>query len=79
MHSAIVLLVCQSGCEQIVIESMRRIPEVVEASFVFGGYDIIAKVAADKIEKLKDIVSWKIKRLDGVKSSLTLLKVDSCY
>lgn len=77
MHSALVLLVCQSGCEQVVMDAMRRIPEVVEANLVFGGYDIIAKVAADKLEKLKAIVSWKIRKLEGVKTSLTLIKQDA--
>ena len=73
MEFALVLLNCQFGCEQIVMQAIRRMPEVVEANIVFGGYDIIAKVTADKMEKLKEIVTWKIRKLEGVKTSLTLV------
>jgi len=55
------------------MQAIRRMPEVVEANIVFGGYDIIAKVTADKMEKLKEIVTWKIRKLEGVKTSLTLV------
>ncbi|TLY06214.1 MAG: Lrp/AsnC family transcriptional regulator [Thaumarchaeota archaeon] len=53
MESALVLLNCQFGCEQIVMQAIRRMPEVVEANFVFGGYDIVAKVAAETMDRLK--------------------------
>ncbi len=55
------------------MQAIRRMPEVIEASIVAGGYDIVAKVTADKMEKLKEIVTWKIRRLEGVKTSLTLV------
>jgi DNA-binding Lrp family transcriptional regulator len=74
METALVLLNCQYGCEQIVMQAIRRMPEVIEANFVFGGYDIIVKVAADTMERLKSVVSWKIRKLDGVKTGLTLIR-----
>jgi DNA-binding Lrp family transcriptional regulator len=77
MESALVLLNCQSGCEQIVMQAIRRMPEVVEANFVFGGYDIVAKVAAETMERLKAVVSWKIRKLDGVKTGLTLIRQEN--
>jgi len=46
MEFALVLLNCQFGCEQLVMQAIRKIPEVVEANIVFGGYDIVAKVAS---------------------------------
>ena len=77
MQSALVLLNCQFGCEQIVMQSIRRMPEVVEADFVFGGYDIVASVAADTMDKLKAVVAWKIRKLDGVKTGLTLIRQET--
>jgi DNA-binding Lrp family transcriptional regulator len=73
MEFALVLLNCQFGCEQIVMQTIRRIPEVVEVSLVSGGYDLIAKVAAEKMEKVKEVVTWQIRKLDGVRTSLTLI------
>ena len=55
------------------LQSIRRMPEVVEASMVTGGYDIIARVGADTMQKVKEITSWKIRKLDGVRTSLTLI------
>jgi len=77
MQSALVLLNCQFGCEQIVMQSIRRMPEVVEADFVFGGYDIVANVAADTMDKLKAVVAWKIRKLEGVKTGLTLIRQET--
>ena len=77
MQSALVLLNCQFGCEEIVMQSIRRMPEVVEADFVFGGYDIVANVAADTMDKLKAVVAWKIRKLDGVKTGLTLIRQET--
>ena len=74
MPSALVLLVCQSGCERLVLDTMRKMPGVTESNMVFGGYDIIAKVTADKMDRLKEIVAWKIRKLEGVKTSLTLIR-----
>ena len=42
---------------------------------VYGVYDIIAKVEAENMDKLKEIISWKIRRLDKVRSTLTMLVV----
>jgi len=33
------------------------------------------KVEADSMDKLKEIVSWKIRRLDKVRSTLTMLVI----
>jgi DNA-binding Lrp family transcriptional regulator len=44
---------------------------------VYGVYDIVAKVEADSMEKLKEVVSWSIRRLEKVRSTLTMLVVGS--
>jgi DNA-binding Lrp family transcriptional regulator len=43
---------------------------------VYGVYDIVAKVEADSMDKLKEIVTWKIRRLDKVRSTLTMIVVE---
>jgi DNA-binding Lrp family transcriptional regulator len=43
---------------------------------VYGVYDIVAKVSADTMDKLKEIVTWKIRRLDKVRSTLTMIVVE---
>ncbi len=57
------------------VNELRKIDAVKEAFIVYGVYDIIVKVEADSMDKLKEIVSWKIRRLDKVRSTLTMLVI----
>jgi len=74
---AFVLINTEIGAEEEVIGELRKISNVREAYVVYGVYDIIAKVEADSMDKLKEIVSWRIRRLDKVRSTLTMLVVTS--
>ncbi len=57
------------------VNELRKIDAVKEAFIVYGVYDVIVKVEADSMDKLKEIVSWKIRRLDKVRSTLTMLVI----
>ena len=56
---------------------MKSIPGVKEAYAVYGVYDIMIKVEADSMDKLKEFIGSKIRRVKGVKSTLTMLIMDS--
>lgn len=43
---------------------------------VYGVYDIVAKVEADTMEKVKETITWNIRRLDKVRSTLTMIVVE---
>jgi DNA-binding Lrp family transcriptional regulator len=73
MRTAYLFINLESGAEQEVLKELKEIEGVQEAYFVYGVYDIIVKVQADSMGKLKDIVSFKIRRLDKVRSTLTLV------
>jgi len=47
---------------------------VLKACSVYGGYDIIAKVEAESMDRLKDIVTWRVGRLSKVGSTLTMIE-----
>jgi len=74
---AFVLINTEIGAEEEVLAELRKVNEVKEAYMVYGVYDIIARIQADTMEKLKEIVSWKIRRLDKVRSTLTMLVIES--
>jgi len=42
---------------------------------VYGVYDIVAKVEADTIGKLKEVIASKVRRVSGVRSTLTMIVV----
>ena len=64
------------GTEEKVLKEVRNVPNVKECNRVYGVYDMIAKVEADSMDQLKEIISWKIRRLDGVRSTLTTIVMD---
>lgn len=76
LPSAFVLINAEIGSEDEVLKSLKAIPNVKEAYVVYGVYDIVARVEAEAMEKLKDVVTWKIRRLDKVRSTLTMIVIE---
>ncbi|MCW4036476.1 MAG: Lrp/AsnC ligand binding domain-containing protein [Candidatus Bathyarchaeota archaeon] len=75
MATAFVLINAEIGSEGDVLKDLNAIPEVKEAYMVYGVYDIIARIETDTMQALKDTISWKIRRLDKVRSTLTMIVV----
>lgn len=75
MATAFVLIIAEIGAEREVLKGLKEIPEVKEAHMVYGVYDIIARIQTETMQELKDIISWKIRRLDKVRSTLTMIVV----
>jgi len=71
MPLSYVFLNVQVGAEERLLEEIRKIPNVKECYRIYGVYDMIAKVEADSMDALRAIVTWKIRRLEGVRSTLT--------
>jgi DNA-binding Lrp family transcriptional regulator len=76
MISAIVLVNTDLDSQDKVIESLKLVEGVEEAHALYGVYDLLIKIKAISIDKLKDITKFRIKQLDGVTSLLTLMIVD---
>jgi len=76
MPLAFVLINAEIGSEDEVVTELRKVQNVKESYVVYGVYDIVAKVEADSMDKLKEIVTWKIRRLDKVRSTLTMIVVE---
>ncbi len=77
MPEAIVLINTDIGAEEEVLKQLLSIEGVKEAYMVYGVYDIVAKINVDSTEKLKEIVSSKIRKIPKVRSTLTMLVVES--
>ena len=77
MPSAYVLINCELGSENEIIEKTRKVPEVVEVYRVFGVYDIIVRISTNDMETLKEIIAWKIKNLDKLRSALTMIVTEN--
>jgi len=73
---AFVLINADLGAEEELLKSLRSLEHVKDVYVVYGVYDIIARVEADTMEKVKETITWKIRRLDRVRSTLTMIVVE---
>ena len=73
MALAFVLLNVDPGMEEEVRDTVSKIEEVEEAHLVYGTYDLVLKLRADTMDEVKKAVTGKIRRLDEVRSTLTML------
>jgi len=76
MVTAYVLITCDLGYEEQIIEELKHLSDVKEVHGTFGAYDIIAKVESDQTNTLKETITWKIRKLDRVRSTLSLMGIE---
>jgi DNA-binding Lrp family transcriptional regulator len=76
MPKAFVLINVESGSEEEVLEEIKKIEGVEEAYYSYGVYDIITKIAADSMEKLRETVTRKVRTISRVRSTLTLIMME---
>ena len=72
MHIGFVLLNCDLGAEEYILEELKQVNEIKNAYVTFGAYDIIAEIHAATQEDFEKTVSLKIRRLSRVVSTMTL-------
>jgi len=73
MAKAFVLINTEAGMEQDVVNQLKNMKTVKEAYTVYGVYDAVAYVEAEKIDDLKNAVSYEIRKLNGVRSTVTMM------
>ena len=76
MISAVVLLNTDLGFQNKVAENIKLVEGVQEAHALYGVYDLLIKIKAISLDKLKEIIKLKIRHIAGVISSLTLMIID---
>ena len=76
MATAYVLINCELGSEEAVISELKLIEGVVEVHGTFGAYDILAKVELSLVEALRETITWKIRKIVKIRSTLTLMGID---
>jgi len=76
MPTAYVLINTEPEKMEEVVKDIRKIEGVKEAQMVYGVYDIVATVKTDTMDKLKEIVTWNIRRLESVRSTQTMIVIE---
>jgi len=73
---AFVLINADLGAEEELVKQLKAVDNVKEVYVVYGVYDIVAKVESDTMDKVKETITWKVRRLDRVRSTLTMIVVE---
>ncbi len=73
MEKAYVLIVSETGSEQHVIEKLLMIDEIKEVNRVWGAYDVVIKVVGHTSNAVREIITGKIRKIEGIKTTVSLI------
>ncbi len=76
MGSAYILINCDLGSEDEIISSLKHVESVKEIHGTFGAYDIIAKIENPDSDKLRETITWSIRKIKHIRSTLTLMGIE---
>ncbi|MCH2405247.1 MAG: Lrp/AsnC ligand binding domain-containing protein [Nitrosopumilus sp.] len=77
MTDAYVMLNCELGAEEEIIEKLKELEQVADVFETIGIHDMLIKLKADNFEQIREIVSRDIQKLPKVRSTSTLIKKDN--
>lgn len=75
MPTAFVFITTNPVSMPVVLKNVKAIEGVVEAEMIYGVFDIVAKVQTETMDQLKQIIAFKIRMLDNVLKTDTLIAV----
>ena len=79
MPTAYVLLNSDLGSDESIIDEVKQILAEEDVTFevqgVYGIYDIVLKLSSDDSEKLRAIITDKVRKISKVQSTLTMMVV----
>ena len=80
MPTAYVLLNSDLGSDESIIGEVKQILNdediTSEVQGVYGVYDIVLKLSSDDAEKLRAIITNKIRKISKVQSTLTMMVIE---
>jgi DNA-binding Lrp family transcriptional regulator len=78
--TAYVLLNSDLGSDESIIDEVKKILSDEEIQYevqgVYGVYDIVLKLSSDDAEKLRSVITNKIRKISKVQSTLTMMVIE---
>ncbi len=71
MHIGFILLNCDLGAEEYIVDELKQMSNVGNAYLTFGAYDVIVEVHTENHDEFEKAVS-SIRKLSRVVSTMTL-------
>ena len=76
MATAYVLINCELGSEESINSQLKTLEGIMEVHGTFGAYDILAKIESSTVEALRETITWKIRKIEKIRSTLTLMGIE---
>jgi len=76
MATAYILINCELGSEESIIQELKNLDGIIEVHGTFGAYDILAKIESPTVDVLRETITWKIRKIDQIRSTLTLMGIE---
>lgn len=71
MQKGFILLNCDLGAEEYIVDELRQMANINNAYLTFGAYDVIAEVHSENQDEFEKAIS-AIRKLSRVVSTMTL-------
>ena len=71
MHIGFILLNCDLGAEEYIVDELKQMSNISNAYLTFGAYDVIAEVHTENQDEFEKAIST-IRKLSRVVSTMTL-------
>jgi DNA-binding Lrp family transcriptional regulator len=78
-QQAYVMINCEDGAQEYVIEELKSIKCIKELATTVGPYDIVTKIAAPSIDTLRETIAFKIRRIQKVRTTTTIICEQSTF
>lgn len=80
MPTAYVLLNSDLGTDQSIIDEVKEILSEEQITYevqgVYGVYDIVLKLSSDDAERIRGIITNKVRKISKVQSTLTMMVIE---
>ena len=77
MPIAFVLINADLDSEKYIIEQLNKLECVTNIDIVYGVYDIVIKIEANTMDEVKNIISYNVRRINHVRSTLTMIVIEN--
>ena len=71
MHIGFILLNCDLGAEEYIVDELKQMQNISNAYLTFGAYDVIAEIQTENQDEFEKVIAV-IRKLTRVVSTMTL-------
>ena len=72
-ETAYIMINCEVGYEESIIEQLRTIEGIKEVQGVLGNFDILVRIEVSSIDALREIITTKIRKIEKIRCTTTVV------